>query len=82
MITEGSVMKSTVVAPLLNAVLPGAGLWYLGETKIAVANFLLACIVTAVAALSGSEHIHWFLLAVGAGSAGWAHAVARSMLDT
>ena len=80
--TEGSVMKPTVVAPLLNAVLPGAGLWYLGETKRAAINFLLASVVTAVAALSGSEHIHYVFLAVVTGSAGYAHAVARSMPDT
>jgi hypothetical protein len=80
--TEGSVMNSTVFAPLLSALLPGAGLWYLGEIKLALMNFLLALVVTACAAISGSEHIHYVFLAVATGSAGYAHAVARSMQRT
>ena len=72
-------MKPTIVAPLLNVILPGAGLLYLGETGRALANFLLACVATASASLSGTEHIHYVFLAVVTGSAGYAHAVARSM---
>lgn len=71
-------MKSTFLAPLLNAVLPGAGLWYLGESVRAVSNFGLVAVVTAAAALSGFEHIHYVFLAAVAGSAGYAHAIARS----
>jgi len=70
-------MKPTVIAPLLNAILPGAGLWYLGESARGIANFLAAVAVTAVAGLLGTEHIHYVLLAIATGSAGYAHAVAR-----
>lgn len=74
-------MKPTVVAPILNAVLPRAGLWYLGEPTRAVVNFLLAVVVTAAAAVSGWEHVHYIFLAIVAGSAGYAHAVARAVSD-
>lgn len=74
-------MKPTVVAPLLNAVLPGAGLWYLGRRGRALGNFLLALVLTALASASGSEHVHYMLLAIVAGSAGYAHAVAAGDRD-
>lgn len=69
-------MRSTVTAPLLNALLPGAGMWYLGRPGRAIANFGLAVLITAVASVFGSEHIHYVLLAIAAGSAGYAHAAA------
>lgn len=70
-------MKHSTKASLLSLFLPGAGLWYCGSRKLAVANFLLAVAIPAVA-LAGeflSEHIQWIILAVGAGSAGFAHAM-------
>jgi len=71
-------MKPSVIAPILNAILPGAGLWYLGETKRGIGNLLAAVAVTVIAGLSGTEHIHYALLAIATGSAGYAHAIARS----
>ena len=71
-------MKHSTKASLLSLIVPGAGLWYCGWRKLAVANFLFAVAIPAVA-LAGeflSEHIQWIILAVGAGSAGFAHAMA------
>ncbi len=70
-------MKQTVTAPLLNALLPGAGLWYLGRSGRALANLLLAVAIVGTASIRGTEHMHYVLLAIIAGSAGYAHAVAR-----
>ena len=71
-------MKSQRVATLLNFLVPGAGLWYLGRSEFAISNAL-----TAFAVLfawtgwveGGMESIHYAILAIAAGSAGIAHAV-------
>lgn len=70
-------MKRSTKASLLSLVLPGAGLWYCGLRKLAVANFLLAAAIPVIGLSTGflSEHIYWIFLAVAAGSAGFAHAM-------
>jgi hypothetical protein len=70
-------MKRSTKASLLSLVLPGAGLWYCGLKKLAVANFLLAAAIPLIGLSTGFllEHIHWIFLAVAAGSAGFAHAM-------
>jgi len=71
-------MKRSSIAALLSLVLPGAGLWYCGRPGLALANFLLAVGLPVVGLLTGfiAEHILWVFLAVAAGSAGLAHAMA------
>ena len=73
-------MRHTTKASLLSFVLPGAGLWYCHRRKLAVVNLLLAIAVPVVGFSTGflSEHIHWVILAIAAGSAGLAHAIART----
>jgi hypothetical protein len=74
-------MKKSTVAAVLNFVIPGAGLWYLGRKTWAAANLLGATIlvlgITAVGQLS--EQVHYVILAVAAGSAGLAHTVGTRM---
>jgi hypothetical protein len=67
------------VGVVLNFVLPGAGLWYLGRSKSAVINLLVALIVPAGALVMQSGYLHYIVLAIAAGSAGYAHAVASGM---
>jgi hypothetical protein len=71
-------MKRTTTATLLNLVLPGAGLWFCGRPKLALANLLLAAGIPLLGFSVGfiEEHVPWVFLAVAAGSAGFAHAVA------
>lgn len=73
-------MKRSTTALLLNLVLPGAGLWYCGWRKLALANFLFAVGIPIVGLTTGflSEHIHWVFLAIAAGSAGFAHSMSGS----
>ena len=73
-------MKRSTIAFLLSLVLPGAGLWYCGWRKLALANFLLAVGIPIGGLSTGflSEHIHWVLLAIAAGSAGFAHSMSGS----
>jgi hypothetical protein len=73
-------MKRSTKASLLSLILPGAGLWYCGWRKLAIANFLLAAVVPIVGLTTDffSEHIQWIFLAVAAGSAGIAHSMAGS----
>ena len=70
-------MKRSSIAALLSLILPGAGLWYCGRPRMALANFLIAVACPAVGLMAGflAEHILWILLAIAAGSAGLAHAV-------
>lgn len=70
-------MKRSTKASLLSFILPGAGLWYSGWQKLAIANFLLAAAIPIVGLTTGflSEHIQWIFLAIAAGSAGIAHSM-------
>lgn len=68
-------MRKRNIAAVLSFVVPGFGLLYLHRPKSAVANLLLAIVVPIVASLLiPIEHLHYALLAVAAGSAGYAHA--------
>ena len=71
-------MSRSTVAAVLSFVVPGAGLWYLGHRLKAEVNFLVAVVLTVVATMSSYEHVHYVFLAIAAGSAGYAHAVARA----
>lgn len=73
-------MKRSTLATFLNFVVPGAGLWYLGHRLWCVVNL---CVATAIVLGAGSlapdllgERIHYVFIAVAAGSAGLAHAIA------
>jgi hypothetical protein len=70
-------MKHSTKAALLNLILPGAGLWYCGWRKVAIANFVIATAIPIVGLTTEffSEHIQWVVLATVAGSAGLAHAL-------
>ncbi len=72
-------MKKPVRAALMSMVIPGSGLWYTGHRKMAVANFLIALICPLAGLMTGflAEHIHYVILAIAAGSAGLAHAMAE-----
>jgi|GEM_PF-848346 len=72
------IMKRSFTAAFLSAIIPGAGLWYLGRRGPAICNFLLAVGVPLICLTAGffSEHILWIFLAIAAGSAGLAHSQA------
>jgi len=72
-------MSRPTIAAVLSFVIPGAGLWYLGDHRRATKNFLLAVLLTALGVSSAYEHVHYLFLAIAAGSAGYAHAVGRAM---
>jgi len=72
-------MKSSKTAMLLNFVIPGAGLWYLGMTRGALLNLVVAMLIPMCGFFWLSEHVHYLFLAVAAGSAGLAHAVASQL---
>ncbi len=67
-------MTRRTIATCLNFVLPGAGLWYLEHPIMGAANLLIAIAAPVVGLLVIPEHAHYALLAVAAGSAGFAHA--------
>jgi hypothetical protein len=74
-------MKRSTKASLLNFILPGAGLWYCHLRKLAIANLLFALVVPVIAFSIGflTEHVHWVILAIAAGSAGLAHSMLSSI---
>ena len=79
-------MKIAWYAFVLSFVVPGAGLAYCHKWAWAAAN--LALVTLAVAAVvfffPGSvvyDHIHYLIVALAAGSAGFAHAVATRMMN-
>ena len=74
-------MKKSTVAAVLNFVIPGAGLWYLGRRSWAAGNLLGATVLVLGITTAGqlSEQVHYVILAVAAGSAGLAHAVGSRM---
>lgn len=71
-------MKRSTNAALLSLVLPGAGLWYCGRRPLALANLVIAVGLPVIGLMTGfvAEHILWVFLAIAAGSAGLAHAMA------
>ena len=71
-------MKRSTKAATLSLLVPGAGLWYLGEKRKAIVNFLVAFVLTMLAIVSAHEHVHYAFLAIAFGSSGYAHAIARS----
>lgn len=71
-------MKRTTIPATLSFLVPGAGLWYLGLKVKAVINFIVGAIFTALAVFSGHEYFHYMILAVAAGSSGYAHAAAAN----
>lgn len=72
-------MKRSTKAATLSFLLPGAGLWYLGESGHAIINFLVAVVISGFALISTHEHLHYAFLAIAAGSSGYAHAAARAL---
>lgn len=72
--------KRWIVA-LLSFILPGAGLVYLGKWSWGLLNLAVAVAILALGMLAGGDlfvaYIHYPALAVAAGSAGLAHAVAQ-----
>ena len=71
-------MSRSAVAAVLSFLIPGAGLWYVGRSGRAIINFVVAAIITLCALYTAHEHVHYALLAVAAGSAGYAHAVGKT----
>lgn len=71
-------MSRTTVATLLNFLVPGAGLWYLGYDGKAIKNFAVAVVLGVIGLGSQREHVLYLFLAVAAGSAGYAHSIART----
>ena len=71
-------MKRSTKAATLSLLIPGAGLWHLGEKRKAIVNFLIALVVTMLAIFSAHEHVHYAFLAIAFGSSGYAPAIARS----
>jgi hypothetical protein len=73
-------MKRSTIASVLSFVLPGAGLWYCRFRKLAVANLLIAVLIPVAAFSTGflNEHVHWLILGIAAGSAGFAHSMSGS----
>lgn len=74
--------KNTILATVLNTVLPGAGFAYLGRWKWALINFLIvqAIIVGCIMFPPDPkivEHILWLVLVLGVGSGSLAHTAAR-----
>ncbi len=65
-------------AAVLNFLVPGAGLWYIGLKFWGVVNLFAASLIVVLLAVTGpfGEQIHYIILMAAAGSAGLAHALA------
>ena len=73
-------MNNVFIPSILNFVLPGAGLLWVGRNIDAFINLLIAVIAPLLwFGMIGPDSIHYAFLAVAAGSAGYAHAVATRM---
>lgn len=70
-------MKKSTTATVMNFVIPGIGLCYLGKRAAGVVNLLVATTLIMLLAGAVSDQIHYVILAVAAGSAGLAHALGR-----
>lgn len=70
-------MKKSTIAAVLNFVIPGSGIWYLGKRVLGVVNLLVAtALVILLAGVAETEDpIHYVILAIAAGSAGLAHTI-------
>ena len=78
-----STKKRPLIAGVLNFVVPGLGLLYLGFKKAALINFSLVNVVLVVCSLADPkllEHVHYLFLGLAALSAGYAHGVANTQL--
>lgn len=76
-------MKSPRIAAVLNFLIPGAGMLYIGHQRLAVANFLVAVAVPWIwlsLVVDGVENVHYVILGIAAGSAGFAHALAGKII--
>ena len=74
------------LAAALNFVFPGAGLAYLGRWKMAFTNLALVQGVLLVLCVGYREptlmeHIHYVFLGLAGASAGFAHAVAKTVKE-
>jgi hypothetical protein len=76
-------LRRAAVAATLSFLIPGAGLWWLGQRRFAVINLLVATVVVGAfwLLLGGalSEHSHYVGLLAAAASAGFAHSFALHM---
>lgn len=75
-------MKRTLIATMLSFFVPGAGLCYVGRWRSGIVNLILvtATLLAIYFAATNwfNDYVHYLLLIGMAGSAGAAHAVARS----
>ena len=74
-----AMMRRSTTATLLSFVIPGTGLWYLGRHRRAVVNFVAAVLASIAGLLWANEYVHYVILGIAAGSAGYAHATARTL---
>ena len=75
--------KKALTAGILNFILPGLGLLYLGYRRAAAINFALVNVILIVFTVGFAdptliEHVHYLFLGLAALSAGYAHGVAVS----
>ena len=75
-------LRKPLIAFVLSFILPGAGLLYLKRWRGGLINLLLVHFVLFALAFGlndsfVNEHLHYVFLILAAGSAGYAHAVAR-----
>ena len=75
---KSGLVKRSFIAVVLNCLIPGAGLWYLGKPLWGVLNLLVVFVIGVVLLLSlPAETIHssfhYFVLCYAAGSGGLAH---------
>lgn len=75
--------RKPLIAGILNFVLPGLGLLYIGHRKGAIINFAMVNVTLIVFTVflgdpTVIEHVHWLFLGLAALSAGYAHGVASS----
>ena len=75
---ENTRHKFVWLAVVLNCLLPGLGLAYLGRWTWALANFLIVQLIVVGCMYEPTivEHIHWVLLVLMVGSGSLAHRVA------
>lgn len=78
-----SEMRKSTIAALMSLVIPGSGLFYCGRVRLALVNIVIALVVPLVAVWAGfpGEHVLWLILALAAGSAGFAHATAEKLFS-
>lgn len=74
-------MRKSTIAALMSLLIPGAGLLYCGRMRLALVNMDLGLMLPLAVVWAGfpSEHVLWLILAIAAGSAGFAHATAQKL---